>query len=68
MVSEVSYKICQDLLFIATSKAGRYEALIEFAIESLNEDSLTYRERVSKYLTNRLQEIKNEQNEKISKL
>jgi hypothetical protein len=53
---------------IASSKAGRYEALIEFAIESLNEDSPAYRERISKYLANRLQEIKNEQNEKISQL
>jgi hypothetical protein len=68
MVSEISYKICQDLLFIATSKVGRYEALLEFALESLKEDSPTYRERVSKYLTNRLQEIKNEQKEKISNL
>jgi len=68
MVSESVYKTCQDLLYIASSKAGRYEALIEFAIESLKEDSTTYRDRVSNYLHNRLNEIKNEQNEKISQL
>ena len=68
MVSERSHKMCQDLLLVASSKAGRYEALIEFAIDSLNEDSSTYRERVSKYLANRLDEIKNEQKDKISNL
>lgn len=68
MVSEHSHKLCQDLLLVASSKAGRYEALIEFAVDSLNEDSKTYRERVSRFLANRLEEIKNEQINKITKL
>jgi hypothetical protein len=67
MVSEKVYKHCQTLLLNASSKVGRYEALLEFAIQTLKKEEQFHREKVSVYLENRLEEIKNE-NKKISQL
>lgn len=62
------YEHCQTLLFLAMSKCGRYEAMIEFAILSLENNDEEQRRLASEYLRRRLSEIKLEHEQKLQQL
>lgn len=63
-----AYEHCQNLLFLSMARCGRYEAMIEFSILSLEDNDEEQRRLASEYLRRRLSEIKQEHENKIEQL
>lgn len=68
MISERVYKHCQDRLHIASSKVGRYHALIEFAIEMLGHPSEIIRINAAEHISKRMTQITDESEQKLEEI